>query len=80
MEEIDVPASLERCAAQGLAVEMMDTTFLVGREKIDSSHCRSMMTWRARLFAVMQRNAEPATSFFRLPPNRVIEIGSKISI
>ena len=80
MDEIDVPAALEGCAAMGLPVEMMDTTFLVGREKIDSSDCRSMTTWRARLFALMQRNAEPATSFFRLPPNRVIEIGSKISI
>ena len=80
MDEIDVPASLEACGGVGLPVDMMDTTFLVGREKIDSSDCRSMTTWRARLFALMQRNAEPATSFFRLPPNRVIEIGSKISI
>ncbi len=80
MDEIDVPSSLEACGALGLPVDMMDTTFLVGREKIDSSDCRSMTTLRARLFAFMQRNAEPATSFFRLPPNRVIEIGSKISI
>jgi KUP system potassium uptake protein len=80
MDEIDVPAALESCADQGLSIDMTDTTFLVGREKIDGSDCRSMMTWRARLFAVMQKNAEPATSFFRLPPNRVIEIGSKISI
>lgn len=80
MDEIDVPAALEACGGLGLPVDMMDTTFLVGREKIDSSDCRSMTTLRARLFALMQRNAEPATSFFRLPPNRVIEIGSKISI
>ncbi|HEX7644777.1 MAG TPA: potassium transporter Kup [Burkholderiaceae bacterium] len=80
MDEIDVPAALESCDGLGLPIEMMDTTFLVGREKIDSSDCRSMTTLRARLFAFMQRNAEPATSFFRLPPNRVIEIGSKISI
>lgn len=80
MDEIDVPAALAECASPGLEVEMMDTTFLVGREKINVSACRSMATWRARLFALMQRNAEPATSFFRLPPNRVIEIGSQISI
>lgn len=80
MDEIDVPAALSACAAQGLEVDMMDTTFLVGREKIDSSACRGMSTWRAKLFAVMSRNAEPATSFFKLPPNRVIEIGSQISI
>ncbi len=80
MDEIDVPAALADCGPLGLEVEMMDTTFLVGREKIDLSACRSLSHWRARLFAAMQRNAEPATSFFKLPPNRVIEIGSQISI
>jgi len=80
MDDIDVPAALADCGPLGLEVEMMDTTFLVGREKIDLSACRSLSHWRARLFAAMQRNAEPATSFFKLPPNRVIEIGSQISI
>jgi KUP system potassium uptake protein len=80
MDEIDVPAALTECAMQNFDVEMMNTTFLVGREKINLSSCRSMANWQARLFATMSRNAEPATSFFRLPPNRVIEIGSQISI
>lgn len=80
MDEIDVPHALTSCTSLGLEVEMMDTTFLVGRERINSSTCHGMSTWRARVFATMSRNAEPATSFFKLPPNRVIEIGSQISI
>lgn len=80
MDEIDVPTALATCQAQGLEIDLMDTTFLVGRERINSSTCRGMRTWRARLFATMSRNAEPATSFFKLPTNRVIEIGSQISI
>jgi len=79
MDEIDVPTALTY-AGEGFEVDMMSTTFLVGREKINLNTCRSMANWRARLFAAMSRNAEPATSFFKLPANRVIEIGSQISI
>lgn len=80
MDAIDLQTALAACGRQGFEIDMMDTTFLVGRERINSDACRGMATWRGRLFALMSRNAEPVTSFFKLPPNRVIEIGSQISI
>jgi KUP system potassium uptake protein len=79
MEEPDVPALLARAAEQGLAVPEMDTTYFLGRETlIVTKRPSGMATWRERLFAWMTRNAESAARFFRLPPNRVVELGAQI--
>ena len=77
---------------QALALKLMDTTFYLGRETLiatrsrghgaadgPSEHARERLaTWRKRLFIVMTRNAQSATAFFGLPPNRVVELGAQI--
>jgi KUP system potassium uptake protein len=59
----------------------MRTTFFLGRETLIASKGeKGMALWRERLFAVMSRNANSATAFFRLPPNRVVELGAQIPL
>ena len=80
MEEPDVPALLERVAKErNLKIEPMDTTYFLGRETlIVTERPSGMATWREKIFASMMRNAENAARFFRLPPNRVVELGAQI--
>jgi KUP system potassium uptake protein len=80
MEEPDIPALLERVSReQGMSIPPMDTTYFLGRETlIVTSRKSGMATWREKLFASMTRNAESAARFFRLPPNRVVELGAQI--
>jgi KUP system potassium uptake protein len=80
MEEPDIPALLERVGKQyGLNIPPMDTTYFLGRETlIVTPRPSGMATWREKIFASMTRNAESASRFFRLPPNRVVELGSQI--
>jgi len=79
MDEPDVPAALEQCAIQGLEFEMMDTSFFLGRETlIPKVGSKLMVRWREKLFVTMFRNAGSASSYFMLPPNRVVELGSQL--
>lgn len=79
MEDIDVPELLGHAAEQGLKVAPMETTYFLGRETlIVTKKPSGMMHWRERIFASMMRNAESAARFFRLPPNRVVELGAQI--
>jgi K+ transporter len=80
MEEPDIPALLERVSKENhVAIPPMDTTYFLGRETlIVTSRESGMATWREKLFASMTRNAESAARFFRLPPNRVVELGAQI--
>jgi KUP system potassium uptake protein len=80
MEEPDIPALLERVSSEsGLSIPPMDTTYFLGRETLIVTARKSgMSTWREKLFASMMRNAESAARFFRLPPNRVVELGAQI--
>jgi KUP system potassium uptake protein len=81
MEDVDVPELLARAEEQGLAVPPMDTTYFLGRETlIVTKRASGMMQWRAKIFASMMRNAESAARFFRLPPNRVVELGAQIEL
>ncbi len=80
MEEPNVPAILEIAAADGLEFRKPETTYFLGRQTIISSDKPGMAQWRERLFGLMMRNARPATSFFGLPPNRVVELGAQIEI
>jgi KUP system potassium uptake protein len=81
MEDIDVPELLARAAAEGLALDPMQTTYFLGRETIIVKRQRSGFSrLRTLLFASMMRNAESAARFFRLPPNRVVELGAQIEI
>jgi KUP system potassium uptake protein len=80
MEEPDIPALVARVGQEhGLSVPPMDTTYFLGRETlIVTSRPSGMATWREKIFASMTRNAESAARFFRLPPNRVVELGAQI--
>jgi len=79
LEEPDVPADL-RQADLGLELKPMSTTYFLGRETIVRSRTRRMARWRVSLFRVMNRNALSASAFFRLPPNRVVELGAQIEL
>jgi KUP system potassium uptake protein len=80
MEQPDIPAALDAGAAQQLLFDLMDTSFFVGRLTIVPAAVSQMSRIRIKLFAAMHRNALPATEFFRIPPNRVIELGGQIEI
>jgi KUP system potassium uptake protein len=75
-----VPAALAQCVDRGLEFKPMDTTYFLGRENLIAISGGSMVLWRARLFALLSRNALGATAFFHLPPNRVVELGTQIEI
>jgi KUP system potassium uptake protein len=80
MEDPDVPRALAEAGAHGLALDPSDTTYFLGRETVIASKHPGMMLWREKLFAIMSRNASPATAYFCLPPDRVVEMGSQVEI
>lgn len=80
MQTPDVPAALDLCAPLGLSFDMMDTTFFTSRALIVSAPTPGMMKWRELLFIMMSKNAMNATEFFKIPTNRVIEMGTRIEI
>jgi KUP system potassium uptake protein len=79
-QEPDVPDILELAAAKGLEFRKDQTTYFLGHETIISAPKPGMARWRERLFGIMVRNARPATAYFRLPPNRVVELGTQVEI
>ena len=78
MDEPDLPAALDRCAGQGLPLEAMDTTFFLGRETLIPKLGSEMAFWREKLFVALFRNAGSAATYFKLPPNRVVELGTQV--
>lgn len=80
MEEPDVPAALGSITNCGPAFKMMDTSFFLARQTLLASARPGMAIWREKLFSCMLRNAESAMEFFRLPTNRVVELGSQVEI
>jgi KUP system potassium uptake protein len=80
MQDADVPAALKQVSQCGSEFKMMDTSFFLARQTLLPSSRPGMMIWREKLFAWMLRNAESAMEFFRLPTNRVVELGSQVEI
>ena len=80
MEEINVPAALAQLKDIGPQCKMMDTSFFLARQTLLPSSRPGMAIWREKLFAWMLRNAESAMEFFKLPTNRVVELGSQVEI
>ncbi|MBQ0929491.1 potassium transporter Kup [Ideonella sp. 4Y16] len=80
METPDVPAALQCCAAQGLPVPVFETSFFLSRETVVPTDGAGMARWREKLFAWMSRNAGSAASYFRLPDNAVVELGTRVQI
>lgn len=78
MDEPNLPEALEWCAEQGLDFDMMETSFFIGRETLIARVNSEMNFWREKLFIAMSRNASSAASFFKLPANRVVEMGSQV--
>jgi KUP system potassium uptake protein len=79
-EDPDIPAALATVKEPGLDLSPMQTSYFLGRETLIPSKRPGMAMWREHLFSVMSRNARTATSFFALPPNRVVELGAQIEI
>jgi KUP system potassium uptake protein len=80
-EDPNIPFALTQCSREGLPFDMMDTTFFLSRENIVADKRRpGMALWRDKLFAFMARNAMPATAFFQIPGNRLIELGAQVEI
>lgn len=80
MEDPDVPQVFAASEKLGFKIQDARTTYFLSRETILASNKPGMMHWRERLFAFMSRNAQSATAFFRLPPNRVVELGMQVEI
>jgi KUP system potassium uptake protein len=80
MEEPNVPKLLELCGEYGIEYRPMETTFFLSRETIIPSPKHGMAIWREKLFAIMSRNAQSATTFFGLPANRVVELGIQVEM
>ncbi len=78
LEGTDVPAALREVALGGQPFDMMRTSFFLSRQTLLPSDKPAMAQWRERLFAWMLRNSASAMEFFRLPTNRVVELGSQI--
>jgi KUP system potassium uptake protein len=80
MESPNVPRALEECRAAGLVLEPMQTSYFLGRETLVQAAMPKMSRWRHWLFMAMARNAQSATEFFRIPPDRVVELGVRVAI
>ncbi len=80
MEETDLPAALKGVDTCGAPFEMMQTSFFLSRQTLLAAERPGMAVWREKLFAWMMRNAATPMEFFRLPTNRVVELGSQVEI
>jgi KUP system potassium uptake protein len=79
-EDPDVPDAVAAIRACGVPFDLMDTTFFLSRESIVATDRPGMVRWRDKLFVFMQRNATPATAFFQIPGNRLVELGTQVEI
>ena len=80
IDDRDVPADLDSCASHGLEFEPMATSYFVARQNIISTPGSGMAPWRENLYASMARNARDAADYFKLPSNRVVELGTQVEI
>lgn len=81
MQEVDIPRALAAIKTCGEPFNMMSTSFFLGRQKlVTSKKVAGMALWREKLFAWMLKSSESAMEFFKLPTNRVVELGSQLQI
>jgi KUP system potassium uptake protein len=80
MEEPDVPRELERLRLPGVQLAIARVSFFLSRETLLPTRRHGMALWRERLFSWMTRNARPASAYFNLPPNRVVELGMQVEL
>jgi KUP system potassium uptake protein len=80
MQAPDVPAALEQCRTKAFPVDLRQVSFFVSRETILPSLQPGISIWREKLFALMSRNAQNATDFFKIPTENVVELGTQVEI
>jgi KUP system potassium uptake protein len=78
MQTPNVPEVLALATERGIIAKPAETTYYLGRENLIPSGSKPIAGWRKHLFIFMQRNARPATEFFGIPPNRVVELGAQM--
>jgi KUP system potassium uptake protein len=78
--EPDIPSALDLCGAQGLEFEPLETSYFIARQTIIARPGGGMASWREALFVAMSRNSRDAADYYRVPTNRVIEVGSQVEI
>jgi KUP system potassium uptake protein len=80
-DEPDLPRALELAKGKGMEFNMMETSFFLSRQTlVPTTQVPGMALWREKLFAAMSRNAASATAFFKIPTNRVVELGTRIEL
>ncbi len=79
MEQADVPEILASCAEHGLELQPQSISYFLGRETIVATR-KNLPLWQARYFALLSRGSQSAMEFFKIPPNRVIELGAQIEL
>ena len=79
-DEPDLPAALELAAPHGMEFSLLETSFFLSRQTLVPTPEPGMAMWRERLFAAMSRNASSATVFFKIPANRVVELGTRVEL
>ena len=77
-DDPNIPQALALCAQQGLEIDMMSTSFFLGRATLVPKIGSEMAYWREKLFVLLFRNASSATSFYKIPTNRVVELGTQV--
>jgi len=78
-DEPDLPRDLALCAEKGLVLEAMDTSYFIGKEILIAHESSEMAYWRKKIFIGLFRSAETITNQFKLPPNRVVELGTQVT-
>jgi len=79
-EQPDIPEALAQCKPHGLDINLFETSYFLSREVIVPTPKGAMARWRERLFEILSYNAASLVDSFRLPPNSVIELGTRIHI
>jgi KUP system potassium uptake protein len=80
MDQINLPRALTLARLEGLPIDADDVSYFLGRVHVLSTKRQGMSLWRENLFALLSSNSRPATDFFRLPPDRVVELGAQVEL
>ena len=80
MEEPDVPEALREASVRGFPIDLAETTFFLGVETLLATRRPGLPLWRERLFVLIARNAVRANAFFKIPPDRVVELGMQVEL
>jgi KUP system potassium uptake protein len=80
METPNVPRALAACRKQGLVFDMMSTSFFLGRKTVVATLRKGLGRWQDRLFILLAKNAANPTDVYQIPPGRVLEMGTQVSV